>query len=151
MRHLPDLRFPDPIFLWFVFCGTAICGVKIFYGPKTSAIIHVLNMAYIALKRLLLGLFWDRVGKYFVKICGFGICELAHLGNVRICDSGKSQEFTDLRFSVFKKFAFSPLLNAYNNYFKQNYFKKIVRRLILYRTHIMRTERKTPQSYLFNE
>jgi hypothetical protein len=42
-----------------------------------------------------------RVVQYFVEIRGFANCGLAHLNNLRICDKGMSQKFTDLR----KKFA----------------------------------------------
>jgi hypothetical protein len=35
-----------------------------------------------------------------MNICGFAICDLAHLINLRICDNRMSQEFTNLRILI---------------------------------------------------
>jgi hypothetical protein len=90
MWHFADLRFADPIFL-------AICGLK------TSAYISFLQSTKNHFKRVTFRtILRQRVLQYFVEICGFAIwgwimkilaiaiCGLAHLRNLRICDSGMS-------------------------------------------------------------
>jgi hypothetical protein len=47
-----------------------------------------------------------RVVQYFVEICKFAICGLAHLRSLRICDSSMSPRIC--------RFACPPLVKAYN-------------------------------------